>query len=237
MLRFLQFAALLTALALPAASRCQQTDPGQQKQSVHGSQGGQSVPPAGPDTPAQDKTTVAIAGAPDAPPNPPPDSVAAAARKARGQKKETSRPPRVFTNDNLPTAGGLSTVGAASSASSSDAGPDKTDKTGETGKTPGGAFGPGNSERVWRDRFAKLNHKLESDKQDLDVMQRELGVLDVQYYNDPVKAMQEQLTRDDINKKSADIDAKKKQIEADQQAIDDAQDELRRAGGDPGWAR
>ena len=68
-------------------------------------------------------------------------------------------------------------------------------------------------------------------------MQRELGTLDVQYYNDPVKAMQQQLSRDDINKKTADIDAKKKQIEADQQAIDDAQDELRKAGGDPGWAR
>jgi hypothetical protein len=59
----------------------------------------------------------------------------------------------------------------------------------------------------------------------------------VQYYNDPVKAMQQQLSRDDINKKTADIDAKKKQIEADQQAIDDAQDELRKSGGDPGWGR
>jgi hypothetical protein len=59
----------------------------------------------------------------------------------------------------------------------------------------------------------------------------------VQYYNDPVKAMQQQLSRDDINKKTADIDAKKKQIEADQQAIEDAQDELRKSGGDPGWGR
>ena len=49
--------------------------------------------------------------------------------------------------------------------------------------------------------------------------------------------MQQQLTRDDINKKTADIDAKTEQIEADQQAIDDAEDDLRKAGGDPGWAR
>ena len=49
--------------------------------------------------------------------------------------------------------------------------------------------------------------------------------------------MQQQLTRSDINDKTAKIDAKKKEIEADQQAIDDAQDELRKAGGDPGWAR
>jgi hypothetical protein len=68
-------------------------------------------------------------------------------------------------------------------------------------------------------------------------MQRELGVLDVQYYNNPVQAMQQELTRSDINDKTSKIDAKKKDIEADQQAIDDAEDELRKAGGDPGWAR
>ena len=68
-------------------------------------------------------------------------------------------------------------------------------------------------------------------------MQRELGVLNMQYYSDPNKAMQQQLSRDDINKKTSDIDAKKKDVEADQQAIDDAEDDLRKAGGDPGWAR
>ncbi len=69
------------------------------------------------------------------------------------------------------------------------------------------------------------------------MMQRELGVLDVQYYNNPVKAMQQDLTREDINKKTSDIEAKKQQIEADKQAISDAEDDLRKAGGDSGWAR
>ena len=68
-------------------------------------------------------------------------------------------------------------------------------------------------------------------------MERELGVLDVQYYNDPLKAMQQQLTRSDINEKTAKIEAKKKEIEADQQAISDAENDLRKAGGEPGWAR
>ena len=68
-------------------------------------------------------------------------------------------------------------------------------------------------------------------------MQRELGVLDVQYYNDPVKAMQQGYSRSDINEKTDKIEAKKKVIEADQQAISDAEEELQRAGGDPGWAR
>jgi parvulin-like peptidyl-prolyl isomerase len=168
-----------------------------------------------------------VEGSPDATPAPQTGSIAAAARKAREQKKDSSKPPKVFTNENIPTSGGISSVGETPSAA-----PDDKSAAG-----PGNASGSSNDEKAWRDRFAKLNHKLDQDKQDLDVMQRELGTLDVQYYNDPVKAMQQQLSRDDINKKTADIDAKKKQIEADQQAIDDAQDELRKSGGDPGWGR
>jgi hypothetical protein len=49
--------------------------------------------------------------------------------------------------------------------------------------------------------------------------------------------MQQGYTRSDIDEKTAKIDAKKKQIEADGQAISDAEEELRRSGGDPGWAR
>ena len=52
-----------------------------------------------------------------------------------------------------------------------------------------------------------------------------------------MKGMQQGLTRSDINEKTAKIEAKKKQIAADQQAISDAEDELRKSGGDSGWAR
>jgi hypothetical protein len=226
MLRLLKFSALIVTLALPATTWCQQTDPDQVKQSVHGSQGGQSVPPSGNDA-GQSKTTTVVEGSPDATPPPQTGSIAAAARKTREQKKESSKTPKVFTNENIPTSGGISSVGETSSAAADD----------KSAAGAGNASSASNDEKAWRDRFAKLNHKLDQDKQDLDVMQRELGTLDVQYYNDPVKAMQQQLSRDDINKKTADIDAKKKQIEADQQAIDDAQDELRKSGGDPGWGR
>ncbi len=41
-------------------------------------------------------------------------------------------------------------------------------------------------------------------------MQRELGVLDVQYYNGPVKGMQQGYSRSDINEKTDKIEAKKK---------------------------
>jgi hypothetical protein len=220
MLRLVKFAALAAAIAFGGTSWCQQTDPQQEKQSVHGAQGGQSVPPSGSESRDEAKTTVGE-GSPGASPAPAHNSIAAAARKSREQKKQSSKTPKVFTNENIPTAGGISSVGASTSGE----------------KTSTGGASAGNDEKAWRQRFAKLRKKQEQDKQDLDVMQRELGVLDVQYYNDPVKGMQQGLTRSDINDKSAKIDEKKKEIDADQQAIDGAEDELRRAGGDPGWSR
>jgi outer membrane lipopolysaccharide assembly protein LptE/RlpB len=155
------------------------------------------------------------------------DSLAAAARRAREEKKEQPKA-KVFTNDNLPTVGGISSVGEAPAAGENAVG---------DGKAPAAGAAAGNDEKAWRTKFATLRHKLEQDQQDLDVMQRELEVLNVQYYDNPVKAMQQDLTREDINKKTSAIDAKKQQIEADKQAISDAEDDLRKAGGDIGWAR
>jgi hypothetical protein len=155
-------------------------------------------------------------------PAPQQDSLAEAARKTREAKKDAPKTAKVFDNDNLPATGGISTVGKAA-----------VPKDGAAADAAPSAAG----EKAWRDRFANLRAKLARDKSDLEVMQRELGVLNVQNYSDPVKAMQQEMTRGDINKKTADIDAKQKTIEADQQAIDDAETELRKSGGDSGWAR
>lgn len=164
-----------------------------------------------------------------------PDSLAAAARKAREQKKEAPKAAKVFTNDNIPRTGGISSVGAEAD-SDKEGTPGNAGAEGSQSTPTATKNAPSNDEAKWRERFGSLRHKLEQDQADLDVMQRELGVLNTQYYSDPNKQMEQQLTRDDINKKTADIEAKKKQVEADQQAIADAEDELRRAGGDPGWA-
>jgi hypothetical protein len=160
------------------------------------------------------------------------DSLAAAARRTKEQRKDTSKSVKVFDNDNLPTIGGISTVGNDSAPGAAAAG----DAAGGTAPAAG-AKSASNDEKSWRKKFADLRQKLAMDQQDLDVMQRELGVLDIQNYSDPMKGMQQSLTRSDINAKTAAIEAKKKQITADQQAISDAEDELRKSGGDSGWAR
>jgi hypothetical protein len=189
-------AAVAALLALPTSVWSQQNDPG---------------------PPAQAQTQAGPA---------PQASLAEAARKAREQKRETPKSSKTFTNDNLPTEGGISTVGdKAATPPSNEA----------TAPVSGGQTAT--DEKTWRSKFASLRHKLEQDQANLDVMQRELGQLNVQYYSDPTKTMQQELTRTDINNKVADIDKMKSQIEADQQAIADAEDELRKSGGDPGWAR
>jgi cytoskeletal protein RodZ len=154
------------------------------------------------------------------------DSLAEAARKAREQKKDTTKTAKTFDNDNMPTQGGISTVGEGTTAAAG----------GNEGTQESGA-NPASDEKSWRAKFADLRHKLEQDQANLDVMQRELGQLNTQFYTDPVKGMQQELTRSDINNKIADIDKMKAQIQADQQAISDAEDDLRKSGGDSGWAR
>lgn len=155
------------------------------------------------------------------------DPLAEAARRAKEQKKEESKAPKVFTNDNLPTDATISLVGTTTAPP-----PDKSTDT-VPAKAPAVS-----EEQIWRDKFATLNHKLDQDQSELDVLQRELGVLRTQYYGgDPMKGLQQGLTQGDITAKTDKIDAKKKDVEADQQAISDAESDLQKAGGDPGWAR
>ncbi|HUO35959.1 MAG TPA: hypothetical protein VMU43_13285 [Candidatus Acidoferrum sp.] len=160
------------------------------------------------------------------------DSLADAARKARAAKQETAKPARVFTNDNIPSTGGISDFGSTSDAGNGSA----SSAASASSASNGTSYPAGNDEKGWRKLFDDLNRKLQQDQELVDVSQRELGQMGPQYYNDPTKTMLQELTRSDIDKKTAAIEQHKKDVEADKQAISDAEDALRRAGGDPGWA-
>lgn len=154
------------------------------------------------------------------------DPVADAARKAREEKKAAPKPKKVFTDDDVKPAN------SAPASSSSAAAPEGTQKTDDAGKTE-----DPNSEAAWRKRFKEQRDKIEKAGKELDVLQREEDKAQVQYYSDPTKAMMEQNTRKDINDKQARIEAKKQEIAQLQQGLDDLEDQLRKSGGDPGWAR
>jgi parvulin-like peptidyl-prolyl isomerase len=161
------------------------------------------------------------------------DDVAAAARKAREQQKNAPKPKKVLTNDDIAPVDTSTPAEAAEGKTGGQGGAakgqgQKTDK-GEESNTKGEAY--------WRKRFGTVREKLAKSEVELDVLQRELNTDQVQYYPDPQKALMQQHDRADINEKTAKIDAKKKEIDALKQQLSDMEDDLRKAGGDPGWAR
>jgi chromosome segregation ATPase len=160
----------------------------------------------------------------------PTDDVAAAARRAREQQKNAPKPKKVLTNDDIPAAKSsqpASDTGTAKSGGQQDSG-QADDKNAENDPK---------SEAYWRKRFKKAHDKLDQAEKELDVLQRELDKDQIQYYPDPQKALMQQHDRSDINEKTAKVDAKKKEIESIKQEISDMEDDLRKAGGDSGWAR
>src|SRR5260370_3268817 len=91
-------------------------------------------------------------------------------------------------------------------------------------------------EASWRAKFAAARKTLGDDSKELDILQREFNLKQQQYYTDPTAALKEQNSREDLNKTQSQIDAKKQTVEKDKQALADLEDELRKAGGNAGWA-
>jgi hypothetical protein len=158
------------------------------------------------------------------------DPVADAARKAREAKKDVPKPKKVWTDDDLKkaTPDTTSTPGSGSGAAAS--------STGQGGGGGTQANDP-NGEVAWRAKFKEQHDRIAAAEKELDVLQRELQKAQLEYYPDPQKAMTQQNTRADINDKTAKIDAKQKEIAQLKQGLDDLEDQLRKANGNPGWAR
>jgi hypothetical protein len=166
------------------------------------------------------------------------DPVAEAARKAREQKKkDAAKPKRVYTDDDVNhLAGGIPASSDANAPGGTEEGAAKNSDAQNKDKA-GKAAGPEESpETKWRKQFKDAYANLDRAQRELDILQREDNKAQLQYYNDPQKALAEQYTRKDINDKDAKIAAKKKEIEQLKQRISDMEEALRKSGGDPGWA-
>ena len=168
------------------------------------------------------------------------DPVADAARKARESKKDVPKPKKVWTDDDLKkaTPETVSVVGPTAPATT---GQTQTAgaTAGATAATPAGQAPKEdpNSEAAWRKKFQDQHDKISKAEKELDILQRELEKAQLEYYPDPQKAMTQQNTRADVNDKTARIDAKKKEIADLKQGLDTLEDQLRKANGNPGWAR
>lgn len=180
------------------------------------------------------------------------ESVADAARKAQAEKKPSAKPAAVLTNDNLDSLKGtISVVGEVPAPPADQASDEKADK-GDKGKTTAAdakGKAPGKDDKTaddkksaekgedyWRQTFADARKKLAADAHELDVLQRDYNLKQQQYYSDPNQAMRQQYTRQDLTDTKSQIDDKTAAVAADKQAISDLEDQLRQAGGEPGWA-
>ena len=169
------------------------------------------------------------------------DPVADAAKKARESKKDTPRPKKVYTDDDLkkgtpaPDSATTPTPGTAATATQAAGDSTKAGNAAKTGDAP--KTEDPNSEAAWRKRFQAQHDRIAKAEKELDILGRELEKAQLEYYPDPQKAMKEQNGRTEINDKTAKIDAKKKEIAQLKQGLDDLEDQLRKANGNPGWAR
>src|ERR1700674_1942218 len=163
-------------------------------------------------------------------------SVADAARKAQADKKTAPKAKMGIANDNLGTLTGTVNVVGQEPAPPGDQAkkPAADDKPPPT-VSPAGKP-PVKDESYWRQKFADANKKLADDTHELDIMQREYNLKQEQFYTDPMASLKQEYSRSDLNDSKAKIDEKTTLVAQDKTDLANLEDELRQAGGDPGWA-
>lgn len=139
-------------------------------------------------------------------------SVADAARAARETKKDQQKPPRVWTNDNIPTAPGtLNVVGESpSTGSDSDHHDNKESKE---------------DKAALENDVASAKDKLQSLQTDLNILQR-TRVLDSDMYYGKPDFQNDTAGAQKLKDEQAAIDTKQQEIEDEQQKIADLQNRI-----------
>src|SRR6266404_6474942 len=113
------------------------------------------------------------------------DPVADAARKAREAKKDTTKPKKVYTDDDIKGSAPASAENPTTAQATGDA-----TRAGDTAKTGEAPKEDPNGEAAWRKRFQAQRAKIAKAEKELDILTRELEKAQVEYYPDPQKAMQ-----------------------------------------------
>ncbi len=153
-------------------------------------------------------------------------------RQEHANEKKESVP--VFTNDNLPAR----SIPREESSKTPEAERAAEPSKGQSKLSQRPVVEKG--EKYFRSKAEAIRSKLEFHQRQLAVLEQQLGLTRTEFYSDPQKTLEEESTpafHSDVNKLRAKIEETQQQIAADQRAMDDLRDELRRKGGDPGWIR
>jgi hypothetical protein len=115
------------------------------------------------------------------------DPVADAARKAREQKKkDTTKPKKVYTDDDV----NHSTLGSAPASADANASASAKDgaakgSDAQEKDAAGNTSAEENAETKWRKQFKAAYANLDRAQRELDILQREDNKAQLQYYSDP----------------------------------------------------
>jgi hypothetical protein len=175
------------------------------------------------------------------------------ARQLKAQRAKSGEKSKVYTNEDI---AGLSPSPEPSTASPAkpattteeakpEEKPAKATSGNEAEKKPAEATGvktgeETHGEEYFRNRMSKLQNQLDTHQRELVVLQQKLGQNEMMYYPDPNKGLLQQsgpTAMADVYKLQDQIAKKKAEIAADQEAIEDLREQLRREGGDAGWLR
>jgi hypothetical protein len=177
------------------------------------------------------------------------------ARQLKAQRAKSEEKSKVFTNDDLATLSPSPEHSAASPEKSSTTTTTKEAKPGEKSvkksseneaekksakAAPVETGEETHGEKYFHDHMSKLQDRLELDQRELSVLEQKLGQNQMMYYTDPSKGLLQEsgpTAMSDVYKLQDQIAKKKAEIAADQEAIDNLQEQLRREGGDAAWLR
>ena len=192
-------------------------------------------------------------------------SVADLARQTRTRKPGVSQTGRVYSNENVATSAPAPAAPAAATpappAPGAPAPPAPAAGAARpAGQAPGAAApaaagqAPGQPaagaqpaqpqqksdaeiEKEYREKFAKLREAQALEERKLDILQRELNLMQNQFYTNPQDTLMQETTRGNINQRTQEIVAQRAAVDKAKQAVADLEEELRVKGLPAGWAR
>jgi hypothetical protein len=159
------------------------------------------------------------------------DPLAAAARQAREQKKQQSKPVRVWDNDNIPKSPASLSLAGQSAAetqaqnATADSQPAAATDDNKTAATDKNAPSPADKKKDLESQLAAAKEALQNLQNDLDIMQRKLALDQQMYYGKPDYAS-DKAGLAALNDEQSQIDAKQVEMGAAQQKIADLQAQL-----------
>lgn len=161
-------------------------------------------------------------------------SLADVARKEEERRQKVKEPAKVYTNKDLasvPATPAASPAPASTTASPSASEPAKDDKAKASDQKE-----PAKDQAYWAGRLKQLQTALDRDQTYADALQSRINGLTTDFINRDDPAQRTLIGRD-RQKAVAELNRLKKQIVDDKKAIDDLEEEARRAGVPPGWLR